>query len=298
MTKKVNDSLNVVLGLVQMSMTADPEQNLEKAISGIRNAAARGAQIVCLPELFRSPYFCTQEVCEREYAEPLPGEVAPCLAALAKELEITLVAGSVYEQAADSKYNTALVFGPSGTLLGSYRKTHIPHDPAFYEQNYFTSGGQNYQVFTTEVDGQPVKLAVLICYDQWFPEAARSVALLGADIVFYPTAIATLDGVVESEGSWQNAWTTVQKGHAVANALVVAAVNRVGKEGSSNFWGGSFVSDAFGRTLAKGSNREEIITVEVDLAHNQEVREGWRFFKERRPDTYGLLTDTKLGKDA
>lgn len=285
------------LGLVQMSMSTDPQENLSRAIDGIRKAAGSGADIICLPELFRSPYFCVQERCETDYAEEVPGPCGAALSDVAAELKVTIVAGSVYERAAEQKrYNTAMAFDSTGTLLGTYRKTHIPHDPSFYEQNYFESGGENYCVFHTTIGGQDVCFGVLICYDQWFPEAARSLALLGAEIIFYPTAIATLANTAQSEGDWQNAWTTVQKGHAVANATVVAAVNRVGIEGDSHFWGGSFVSDAFGRTLVTGTNQEQVLLAEVDLSHNEQVKEGWRFFKERRPDTYQRLTDTAFRK--
>ncbi len=201
-----------------------------------------------------------------------------------------IIAGSIYEDAGKKRFNTAMVYDAQGKHLGDYRKTHIPHDPSFYEQNYFGSGGDNYQVFKTSIRGQDVTFGVLICYDQWFPEAARSLALLGAEIIFYPTAIGTIAGVVQEEGSWQHAWRTVMMGHAVANATVVAAINRVGREHDSIFWGGSFVCDAFGRILAEGSNREEVVTAPIRLDHNQAIKEGWRFFKERRPDTYGLLT--------
>jgi len=279
----------ITLGLVQMSMTEEPKQNLDRAIAGIREAASRGADIICLPELFRSPYFCTQEKCPREYAEAIPGETGAALSAVAAECGVAVVGGSVYEQGETAKLNTALVYDQKGSLLGEYRKTHIPHDPAFYEQHYFSSGGSNYRIFELKIRNAVVKIGVLICYDQWFPEAARSLALLGADIVFYPTAIGTVKGVTESEGSWHDAWQTVQRGHAVANSMIVAAVNRVGTEGDSVFWGGSFVSDAFGRILAEGTNREEIVIAPVQLDHSRFVRESWRFFKERRPDTYELV---------
>jgi agmatine deiminase len=274
-----------------MAMSTEPDKNLRNAEHFIRRAASCGADIIALPELFRSPYFCIEEQCARDYAEPVPGVVGNTLSALSRELGVTIVAGSIYEQSSDKKYNTAMAFGPEGTLLGCYRKTHIPHDPAFFEQHYFQSGGNNYQVFTTTVRGEQVRFSILICYDQWFPEAARTVALMGAEIIFYPTAIGTVNGVEESEGHWQHAWRTVQMGHSVANATVVAAINRVGTEHNSVFWGGSFVSDAFGRLRAEGSNQEEIIIASVDLNHNEKVKEGWRFFKERRPDTYQLLTE-------
>jgi predicted amidohydrolase len=237
----------IVLGLVQMSMVEDSDENLSKAVYGIRDAARRGADVICLPELFRTPYFCIKETPDRDYSEELPGKVGEELSSLSRELKITIIGGSVYERTKEGMFNTSLVYGPDGALLGEYKKTHIPHDPAFYEQYYFAPAKKNYQIFKTSVRGQEIKIGVLICFDQWFPEAARSLALLGADIIFYPTAIGTVEGVVQEEGDWHDAWRTVQRGHAIANATIVAAVNRVGKEGSSVFWGGSFVSDAFGR---------------------------------------------------
>jgi predicted amidohydrolase len=281
----------IVLGLVQMAMSDNPENNLASAVSGIRQAARRGADIICLPELFRTPYFCTEEKCETDFSEEVPGVTGSVLSDLAKELKVVIVGGSVFERTSEGNYNTSMVFGSDGSLAGTYRKTHIPHDPAFYEQNYFRSSDSNYQVFSVKVRGEEVRLGVLICYDQWFPEAARSLALLGADIIFYPTAIGTVEGVLQEEGSWHDAWRTVQRGHAVANATIIAPVNRVGREGNSVFWGGSFVADAFGRVLAEGTNREEVIIAPVSLSHNALVREGWRFFKERRPDSYSLLCD-------
>jgi predicted amidohydrolase len=288
----MNDILSseLLLGLVQMSMSDNPYENLHRALSGIREASKRGAAIVCLPELFRTPYFCTEEACEVDYSEELPGVAGNELSSLAKDLGVVIVGGSVYQKTDQGNFNTALIYDSDGTLLGDYRKTHIPHDPAFFEQNYFKPSESNYKVFTVHVNGRKVTIGVLICYDQWFPEAARSLALMGAEIIFYPTAIGTVQGVVQDEGDWHDAWRTVQRGHAIANATIVAAVNRVGKEGNSVFWGGSFVSDAFGRVLAEGTNREEIVIAPVSLSHNNQVKEGWRFFKERRPDTYGLLT--------
>jgi predicted amidohydrolase len=284
----------VTIGLVQMSMEESVDRNLSKAIRLVDQAASMGAQVVCLPELFRSPYFCNFETSSVDYSEELPGIVGAELGKCAKRNSITLVGGSVYEKALTDKFNTALVFGPSGSLLGQYRKTHIPHDPGFYEQYYFKAGDENYKIFETEVVGRRLKIGVLICYDQWFPEAARTLALMGADIIFYPTAIATVDGTEQIEGNWSDAWRTVQRGHAVANNVIVAAVNRVGREDASVFWGGSFICNAFGRVLAEGTNREEIVIATADLAHSRHVRESWRFFYERRPETYGLLTKAKV----
>jgi predicted amidohydrolase len=285
----INNRNNFTIGLVQMAMGEEPDKNLEEAIKGIREAAKRSADVICLPELFRTPYFCVRESINRDYREELHADVGSALSKLAAELKVIIVAGSIFEKIETEKtkgYNTAMVFDANGALLGEYRKTHIPHDPGFYEQNYFISGDSNFKVFQTEVRGTPLKIGVLICYDQWFPEAARSLELLGADVIFYPTAIGTMTGTEQVEGSWQNAWRTVQCGHAVATSTIVAAVNRVGTEGTSNFWGGSFICDAFGRVLAEGSNRPEIITAQVSLEHSKWVRDTWRFSKERRPDTY------------
>lgn len=291
-------SSEIVLGLVQMSMGESMEQNLSKAVLAIHKAASRGAQIICLPELFRSPYFCVTEKCSNDYSEKLEGLTKETLSKLASDLKVVIVAGSIYERVGSGSdpqnfFNTSMIFNSDGSLVGAYRKTHIPHDPAFFEQNYFKGAESNYQVFPVNVSGEIVNIGVLICFDQWFPEAARSLALLGADIIFYPTAIGTIEGVEEAEGSWHDAWRTVQRGHAISNATIVAAINRVGKEGKSVFWGGSFVSDAFGRVLAEGTNREEVIIAPVSISHSTHVKEGWRFFKERRPDSYSLLCEDK-----
>lgn len=287
----VNASIHI--SLIQMSMSNDMRTNLNKATEKIKLAALEGAELICLPELFRSPYFCTKEENDFAYLEPLQGELIDTLAAVCKEHAVALVAGSVYEKSNEGNFNTSVVFNADGTISGTYRKTHIPHDPAFFEQNYFKESSEGYKVFSVKTKRRNVNVGVLICYDQWFPEAARSVALLGADIIFYPTAIGTVDGVDQTEGYWHDAWRTVQRGHAIANGLCVCAVNRVGREGASLFWGGSFISNAFGHVLSEGTCSEQIVSASVDLSLNQRVREGWRFFHERRPDTYGLITKEK-----
>lgn len=282
----LKDKKPVKIGLVQMAMSHDPEENLSKAVAMTRDAAAKGAQVICLPELFRTPYFPVVEHADDAFVEPIPGRTTEVFSALAKELKIVLVAGSVYELAGKEKFNTAVVYSTDGSVLGTYRKMHIPHDPSFFEQNYFAAGDQGFKVFDTPF----CKVAVLICYDQWFPEAARLVSLQGAQVIFYPTAIGTVEGIEQEEGNWQEAWENVQRGHAIANNVIVSAVNRVGKEGKSTFWGGSFVCNAFGKTLVRGSDKEEVLIAEVDLSHNEHVREGWRFFYNRRPETYTQLT--------
>ncbi len=277
--------MKVKIALIQMSMTANLEDNLKKALANISTAAKLGANIVCLPELFTSPYFPNQQKAKADhYLEQVPGKTTETLAKAARDLGVVVVGGSIYEKDGSKKYNTSFVIDADGKLLGKYRKVHIPHDPSFYEQNYFEKGNLGFQVFETKYG----KIAPLICYDQWFPEAARTVALMGAQIIFYPTAIGTVDGVEQSEGNWQEAWRAVQRGHAIANACVVATVNRVGKEGSSNFWGGSFIYSQFGTLLIHGSNDEEFVMAEVDLSLSDEVKKGWRFFEERRPDVYKI----------
>lgn len=280
----------VTLALAQFGMDPEPAVNLAIALRFIAEAAAKGADIVCIPELFRSPYFCISEKSEKDFSEAIPGEVLPALQAAAKEHRLAILGGSIYERTEDGRlFNTALIINRDGEHLGSYRKIHIPHDPAFFECNYFLPGDQGFKVFDLGV----AKISVLICYDQWFPEAARCCALKGADILFYPTAIGTNSQIPQIEGDWQSAWETVQRGHAIANSVVVATVNRVGQEADSSFWGGSFVSDAFGKLLVKADNNEQLLIAEVDLGHSGFTRESWRFMESRRPDQYGLITQNK-----
>jgi agmatine deiminase len=276
------------IALIQMSMSADKESNVTKAAGRIRDASAKGADMVCLPELFTSPYFPQEEKADAErYAESVPGPTTEALSKAARENNVIVVGGSVFERSGKKLFNTTPVFDAGGRMLGTYRKMHIPHDPGFFEQNYFERGDLGYKVFKT----QNAKLGTLICYDQWFPEAARTLALMGADMIFYPTAIGTVDGVEQVEGNWQEAWEAVQRGHAIANATAVCAVNRVGKEGKTKFWGGSFVCSQFGTILARGSDREEIVRADVEPALGKHVREGWRFFYNRRPETYDKITE-------
>ena len=283
----------ITIGLVQMAMSPTPEQNLAHALDLISQAAKRGAQIVCLPELFTSQYFPQYENEKHEaaknFAETIPGKTTEALARAAQQNSIVLVGGSIYEKDGSKLYNTSAVFDEKGKMLGKYRKMHVPHDDCFYEENYFSKGDLGFQAFDTKLG----KISPLICYDQWFPEAARIAALSGAQIVFYPTAIGTVDGVGQAEGNWQDAWETAMRGHAIANAMVVAAANRVGREGKMEFWGGSFVCDAFGKTLARGGKGEEIVIAQIDSQHSKSVREGWRFFYHRRPDAYSKITEAK-----
>ncbi len=278
------------VGLVQMAMSSDITDNLEKAVRMSEDAASQGADIICLPELFTTPYFPREEDPEgkRErgkFLSTIPGLVTETLSELAKRTGAVVIGGSIYEATEDGLFNTATVFEKDGRMLGRYRKTHIPHDECFYEQDYFTPGDTGFQVFETS----RCKVSALICYDQWFPEAARCSALLGAEIIFYPTAIGIVHGIGQAEGDWQQAWENVMRGHAIANAVPVCAVNRVGIEGESEFYGSSFVCDAFGKTLARAGKGEEVLVAEVDMDHGKRVREGWRFFHNRRPECYGAL---------
>lgn len=284
----------VTIGLVQMSMVQEPEANLRKAIGMISEAASRGAQIVCLPELFTTPYFPQYDTGggrkkESAYNEGVPGPTTEALSKAAADAGVVLIGGSIYERAGPKLFNTAAVFDEGGRMLGIYRKTHIPHDEDFYEQSYFDPGDTGFRVFDTARG----RIGPMICYDQWYPEAARCNALLGAEMVFYPTAIGTVRGIEQAEGDWQQAWENVMRGHAIANGMIVAACNRVGAEDKMEFWGGSFVIDAFGRTLARGSQKEEIVLATVDLEHGEEVRRGWRFFHNRRPECYREIVEKR-----
>ena len=279
---------HISLGLIQMSMSSDRGENLKKAVEMIKEASKRGANIVCLPELFTTLYFPREKKAPVPgLAETIPGKTTDVLGKAARENNVVLVGGSIFEKEGGKFYNTSVVFAENGKIIGRYRKMHIPHDPFFHEKDYFEEGNEGFKVFKTK----HCVIGVLICYDQWFPEAARVNALMGAELIFYPTAIGVPDGNREPEGDWQEAWTVVQRGHAVANSAVIASVNRVGKEGNVNFFGGSFVSDQFGKILSQGGNGEEIIIAEIDLNLSKRIREGWRFFYNRRPESYNKLIE-------
>jgi len=280
------------IGLIQTAVCEDLTANLNKTLMRVEEAAKKGAQIVCLQELYRTPYFPQQERQDAgRFAESIPGESTAAFSALAKKHKIVVIV-PLFEKSPNGKfYNSAVVIDADGKLLETYRKIHVPHDPLFYEQNYFELGDLGYRVYDTAY----ARIGVLICYDQWFPEAARICTLRGADILFYPTAIGYIRGHTSEDGDWRDAWETVQRGHAIANGVHVAAVNRVGVEGELEFWGGSFVCDAFGEILAKASgDREEVLVASVDMSLNKRIRDGWGFLKNRRPDTYKLLTEKQL----
>ena len=284
----------VRVGLVQMRCAADPAVNLARAERHIRAAAGRGAQVVCLPELFRSLYFCQSEDHDNfALAEPVPGPTTRALGALARALAIVVV-GSVFERRAAGVYhNTAVVLGTDGALVGTYRKMHIPDDPLYYEKFYFTPGDLGFRAFDTAVG----KIGTLVCWDQWYPEAARLTALQGAEILFYPTAIGWHPAEKAEHGAAQHAaWETIQRSHAIANGVFVAVPNRVGRERpiggpGIEFWGQSFVADPSGRVLARaGATREEVLVVDCDRGAVETARTHWPFLRDRRVDAYGALT--------
>ena len=289
MARRGKNARTVTLGLVQMRCGDKPADNLDRAIERIRRAARDGADVVCLQELFRSRYFCQKEdVALFRLAETIPGPTTRALAKLAREKRIVVVA-SLFEKRADGVYhNTAVVLDADGTIVGKYRKMHIPDDPLYYEKFYFTPGDLGFRSFAT----RRAKIGTLVCWDQWFPEGARLTALAGAEILVYPTAIGWLDGATpEVNESQRDAWETSQRAHAIANGVFVAAVNRVGEEGNLTFWGNSFVADPFGRVLARASSeREETLIVPCDLDRIDEVRTNWPFLRDRRIDAYGPIT--------
>jgi N-carbamoylputrescine amidase len=281
------------IAAVQMRIAPDREANLAKAEEAISAAAKRGAQVVCLPELFGGYYFCQKEDAALfDIAEPIPGPSSDRLAAAAKASGVTVV-GSIFEKRMPGVYhNTATVHDASGNLLGIYRKMHIPDDPLFLEKYYFTPGDLGFKVFQTP----SAKIGTLVCWDQWFPEAARLTALQGAEVLFYPTAIGWHPREKAEYGEAQHsAWETSMRGHAIANGIFVCAVNRVGHEvivgDGLEFWGGSFISDPFGRILQKASSdREEILLATCDRTLMEDVRRNWPFFRDRRIDAYGNIT--------
>lgn len=289
-----------VLGLVQMRCSTDPEENLSRACGFLRQAAEKGANVACLPELFRTQYFCqTEDHAHFDLAEPVPGPSTDALSKVARETGMTVV-GSVFERRAAGLYhNTAVVLDADGRLAGLYRKMHIPDDPLYYEKFYFTPGDLGFRAFPT----RHATVGTLVCWDQWYPEAARLTALKGAEVLFYPTAIGWHPSEKAEFGEAQaDAWHTMQRAHAIANGIYVAAVNRIGHEGPPDggieFWGGSFVADPFGRVLARaGADSEEVLTVPCDPSLAETTRRHWPFLRDRRIDAYGPITQRFLGAE-
>lgn len=279
----------VRVGLVQMSCTADKAANIAKALEKTREAAQKGAQIVCLQELFTSLYFCDVEDYENfKLAEAIPGPTTEQFQALAKQLGIVVIASLFEKRTAGVYHNTVAVVDADGSYLGKYRKMHIPDDPGYYEKFYFTPGDLGYKVFNTRFG----KLGILICWDQWYPEAARITALMGAEILFYPTAIGWATSQTEEVNREQySAWQTIQRSHAIANGIPVVSVNRVGQEGDMLFWGGSFVANAYGKILYQASHdREEVHVQTIDLDQSDYYRTHWPFLRDRRIDSYEIIT--------
>ncbi len=288
----------VQVGLVQMSCVADKKVNLEKAIAKVREAAAKGAQIICLQELFTSLYFCDVEDYDNfNLAEPIPGPSTEALGKVAGELGVVIIA-SLFEKRTQGIYhNTTAVLDADGSYLGKYRKMHIPDDPSFYEKFYFTPGDLGYKVFKTKF----ATIGVLICWDQWYPEAARITSLMGAEILFYPTAIGWATAQDEETNNEQyGAWQTIQRSHAVANGVHVVSVNRVGFEqgGAMKFWGGSFVANPFGSLLYQASHDvEEVKVIELDLSKTDRYRTHWPFLRDRRIDSYQQITKRYIDEE-
>lgn len=287
------------VGLVQMSTSADKPKNVEKALNGIRDAAKRGANIVCLQELFASPYFCQVEDAELfDLAEPLDGPTMSAVSETAKSAGVVVISSVFEKRAAGIYHNTAVIVGSQGEELGRYRKMHIPDDPLYYEKFYFTPGDLGFVACRTP----HASIGPLVCWDQWYPEAARLTAMRGAEILVYPTAIGWHPKEKSTHGDAQrDAWQTIMRGHAIANGVYVVAVNRVGHEGAKDggieFWGHSFVCDPAGVVIAQAGPNEETLVVDCDLGKLEEVRRGWPFFRDRRIDAYDGITSRFLDSE-
>ena len=287
-------SRNFKIGLVQMAMSADPAENVEKAAACVEEAARKGAQVVCLPEMYRTHYFCQREDSSLfDLAETVPGPSTDRFSAVARKHSVAVVV-PIFEKRAPGLYHNSAVILDEGERVGLYRKMHIPDDPSFYEKFYFAPGDLGFRAFDTRAG----RIGTLICWDQWYPEGARLTALQGASVLFYPTAIGWHPHEKEKYGAAQrDAWMTIQRSHAIANGVFVAAVNRVGHEGSPGlqFWGTSFLCDPFGVVVAEAStDKEEIVIGEIDLARIEDVRRNWPFLRDRRVDAYGPILSRYL----
>jgi len=297
---QIKDKFTV--GLIQMAATTDPGKNLDRAISFVEQAAGDGAEVICLPELFRSQYFCQREDASLfDLAESIPGPSTEALGKVARTKNITIVASLFERRAAGLYHNTVAVIDTQGKVAGLYRKMHIPDDPAYYEKFYFTPGDLGFQAFNTPVGS----IGTLICWDQWYPEGARLTALRGAEILFYPTAIGWHPYEKEKYGAVQrDAWRTIQRGHAIANGVYVAGVNRIGHEkpveggAGIEFWGSTFLADPFGVIIAEASiDKEEVLIAEIDRKRIEEVRRNWPFLRDRRIDAYGGIEKRFIDKE-
>lgn len=278
------ENKEITIGLVQMASADSPNKNLDQAIAGIREAADKGARIICLQELFHSKYFCQKEdSAEFSLSESIPGPTTKKLCRIAKDLGVVIIAPLFEKRTEGIYHNSAIVIDADGSLVGHYRKMHIPDDPGFYEKFYFTPGDLGFLSFQTRF----ARIGILICWDQWFPEAARLTALSGAQIIFYPTAIGYQKSDASVKDKQLSAWQIIQKSHAISNGVFVASVNRTGKEDALTFWGKSFIADPFGEILAEANeNTAEVITAKCDLSRIEQVRRDWPFLRDRRVDHY------------
>ena len=291
----MNPGNNLTIALVQMACGADSNENVSAAVAKVEEASRHGAKVVCLPELFRSQYFCqTEDAALFDLAEPVPGPTTEALSKVARQFNVVMIVPVFERRTAGIYHNSVVVVDSDGSIAGLYRKMHVPDDPAYYEKFYFTPGDRGFQAIQTSAG----KIGALICWDQWYPEAARLTTLQGAEMLFYPTAIGWHPSEKAREGeSQRSAWQTIQRSHAIANGVFVAAVNRVGHEKSGaggdgiEFWGSSFVCDPFGTVLAEASiDKEEILLAEVNMGRVEEVRRNWPFLRDRRVDAYGGIT--------
>lgn len=298
----MNKSKKVCLGLIQMACSPEPRENIERASTKIVEAGRDGANLVCLPELFQSQYFCQKEDAALfDLAEPVPGPSTEALSAIAKQHNLVIIVPFFERRTAGIYHNSIVVLDSDGSIAGLYRKMHIPDDPAYYEKFYFTPGDKGFQAISTSAG----KIGTLICWDQWYPEAARLTTLQGAEMLFFPTAIGWHPSEKAQEGkSQREAWQTIQRSHAIANGVFVIAVNRVGHEKPAEggdgieFWGSSFICDPFGVVLAEASiEKEEVLLAEIELNRVEEVRRNWPFLRDRRVDAYGGITKRFLDED-
>ncbi len=284
----------ISVGLVQMACSPDASKNLEKAVDSIRAAAKQGAQIICLPELFLTQYFCqTEDPDNFSLAEPLPGLTSTTLSNLAKELQVVLIVPLFEKRTQGIYHNTAIVIDADGSIAGTYRKMHIPDDPCFFEKFYFTPGDTGFKSFSTRYG----KVGVLICWDQWFPEAARLTALSGAQFLFYPTAIGYQDEDAKVSQQQISAWETIQKSHAISNGVFLASVNRVGRENALTFWGKSFICNPFGEVIGQAEDEPQILIAKCTLSEIESTRQNWPFLRDRRVDAYQGLSKLYLDDD-
>ena len=294
MKNSETDVSTITVGLIQMACSSDVDKNLASAIESICAAAKKGAQIICLPELFLTQYFCqTEDTQNFSLAESLPGPTSETLSKLAKELEVVLIVPLFEKRTEGIYHNTALVIDADGSIAGTYRKMHIPDDPCFFEKFYFTPGDTGFKSFPTRYG----RVGVLICWDQWFPEAARLTTLSGAQFLFYPTAIGYQDEDAKESNQQITAWETIQKSHAISNGVFLGSVNRVGRENALTFWGRSFICNPFGKVIGQAENEPEIVIAQCSLPEIESVRQNWPFLRDRRVDAYQGLSKLYLDTD-